>query len=132
MNALINHLIEFLFKNAGLNDAVAQIASDLIAIAIFVVATKRYKAWRWGNWKLVVIRDNQTLTTRTISVRKAEEILEEEDALSRYTKAAASPFTRLQHDVLTWPGLLQINKRTRRIIVDLDADGDGDGDVSVL
>uniref|UniRef100_UPI00405786C1 hypothetical protein n=1 Tax=Candidatus Electrothrix sp. TaxID=2170559 RepID=UPI00405786C1 len=82
-----------------------------------------YKKMRWGGWQAKVVKGEELLSTRPISLRRAELILDDDNELSVYIKGIVSFHDWLNMDICSDEAktekLLIIDRKKKEIIVDL-------------
>lgn len=83
-----------------------------------------FKHLRYGRWMLSVKRDGEELTHRRLTKERAETITNNPDDLSIYVKGVVSFYADLNMDICSTQaaekGLLVIDRKARRIVVNLD------------
>lgn len=83
----------------------------------------RWDKWRYGGWCVIVIKNGREVVNRSISVRKAKEILAEPADLSVFLKGVVSPYGWINCDPIgkgLEVGLLRRDDSRRQIIFNLD------------
>ncbi len=108
--------------------AIAQnLAASFLAVVIGIAFTylvrRQWDRWRYGRWRVVVLKAGQTKVDRAISVDKAKEILNEPSELAVFLKGVASPYGWINCDILDEGrklGLLVEDHVKRVFTVDLD------------
>ncbi len=103
------------------------ILGELIVVIVgvlFAYGIKRqYDNWRYGRYRIRVIKNQQEKVNRPISPRKTQEILDEPADLAVFLKGVASPYGWIRCDILGEGqdlGLLIIDREKREFIIDLD------------
>ena len=107
------------------------ITQTLVAEFIVVVAGVLFahfiQGWwekrRFGNWKVILMRDGNPVLQRAISPRKARELSEEPAELSVFLKGIASPYAWITCDLIEEGkkiGLLAEDRSLRQYVIDLD------------
>ena len=80
-----------------------------------------YKQWRWGGWKVILLDSKgDELVERKVSIKKAEEILNDESELSVYLKGICSPYRFLKIDLITKGkelGILDVDRKKQLISI---------------
>lgn len=106
---------------------IINLITEVIVVVIGVLAAQVLKRWwdewRYGRWCAIVRRGGAELVKRAVSAGKAKEVLGEPAELSVFLKGLVSPYDTLHCDILEMdqqPGLLVIDRKTRRFVVDLD------------
>jgi hypothetical protein len=111
----------------ALDFIVQSLLSEFVAVVagvLFVQLVQRqWEKWRFGGWKVIILKEGTTLLNREITPRKTKEILGEETDLAVFLKGVASPYEWINCDPLEEGrrnGLLVIDQATRRFTLDLD------------
>jgi hypothetical protein len=80
---------------------------------------------RFGNWKVILLKDGQEELNKNISPGKAKAILNVPEDMGVFLKGIISPFQWINCDLMDEGpelGLLTVDRKARRIIIDLDKD----------
>lgn len=102
---------------------VASFLAVVIGIAFTYLVRRQWDRYRYGRWRVVVLKAGETKVDRPISVEKAKEILAEPSELSVFLKGVASPYGWINCDILDEGrkrGLLIEDHVKRVLTVDLD------------
>jgi hypothetical protein len=101
--------------------------SEFIAVVagiIFVQVVQRiWDRWRFGKWKVILVKNGEEFLEREISTGKSKEILGEDAELAVFLKGVISPYAWVTCDLLKKGreiNLLVEDKKARRFIVNLD------------
>jgi len=108
--------------------AIAQnLAASFLAVVIGIAFTylvrRQWDEWKYGRWRVVILKAGQTAVDRAISVEKTKQILNEPSELSVFLKGVASPYGWINCDILDEGrkrGLLIEDHVKRVLTVDLD------------
>lgn len=78
---------------------------------------------RYGNWQVQIWRKKAHVLHKNISSGKAKAILEIPEDMNVFLKGLISPFATLTCDLVDQGpalGLLKLDRKARRIVIDLD------------
>ena len=97
----------------------------VVVVGVFIAQFLRriWDEWRYGRWYAIVRRNGDDLVKRAVSAGKAKEVLAEAAELSVFLKGLVSPYDTLHCDIIEvakQPGLLLIDRKERRFVIDLD------------
>jgi hypothetical protein len=118
MNDLIGSSIIAILQNL-----IASFLAVVFGIAFTQFVRRRWDERRYGKWRVIVKKKEEIKVNRAISVRKAQEILDEPADLSVFLKGVVSPYGLLNCDIIeegVRRGLLIEDHVKRQFIVDLD------------
>ena len=103
------------------------LVSEFIVVVFGVLFAQfvksKWDAWRYGQWQVIVEEVDGTRHERTISPRKAKEILEASEDLSVFLKGVVSPYGHINCDLVSEGrenGLLEEDHTNRRFVIHLD------------
>lgn len=102
---------------------VTEVIVVVIGVLVAQVLKRWWDEWRYGGWCVIVRRGGAEVVKRAVSAGKAKEVLGEPAELSVFLKGLVSPYDTLHCDILEvdkQPGLLVIDRKARRFVVDLD------------
>ena len=118
MNELIGSSIIAIVQNL-----IASFLAVVFGIAFTQFIRRRWDERQYGGWYVIVKKKEEIKVNRAISVRKAQEILNETADLSVFLKGVVSPYALLNCDIIeegACRGLLVKDSVKRQFIVDLD------------
>ena len=118
MNDLIGSSILAILQNL-----IASFLAVVFGIAFTQFIRRRWDKRRYGGWYVIVKKKEEIKVNRAISVRKAQEILDEPADLSVFLKGVVSPYALLNCDIIeegACRGLLIKDSVKRQFTVDLD------------
>lgn len=114
----LHHILDFI-----LNVFVTEFVAVVFGL-IFVQGIQRiWDRWRFGRWRVILLKDGKEILNRQVSTGKAKEVLGEDAELAVFLKGIISPYDMLHCDLLMEGrqiGLLVEDKEARHFIVDLD------------
>ena len=104
---------------------IGEIIAVIFGVFIFQSIERIIDDIRFGNWKVIILKEGETILTRKISPRKTKELLKEPADLSVFLKGVVSPYQRIHCDLLTEgkeKGLFKESTSQRKFIINLDND----------
>ncbi len=116
-----NEILEWI--KAVAQNLLASFLGVVIGIAFTYLVRRQWEQWRFGRWRVVVVKGGQVKVDRAISVEKAKQIIREPSELSVFLKGVASPYGWINCDILDEGrkvGLLVEDHAGRVFTVDLD------------
>ncbi len=106
-----------------INTLFSEFIAVVVGMAFVILVRDRWVQFRYGKWHVVVKDAGKVYVDRPISASKAKSILEEPAELSVFLKGVVSPYRWIRCDLIEQGkkcGLLVIDKKNRRFIIDLD------------
>jgi len=110
-----------------LNFMLENLAAEFVVVVAGVIFARfivtGWENWRYGRWRVIIVKENQTLLDRAISYPKAKEILDEPSELSVFLKGVVSPYGWINCDILDEGvklGLLHKDVENRLFVINLD------------
>ncbi len=114
----IEQILTFLWE------AIKNEFAAMVAAVLFVQIIQRlWDFLRFGNWRVVLMKEGKEILDREISTGKAKEILDEDAELAVFLKGVISPYAWVTCDLLKKGreiGLLNEDNKSRIFMVDLD------------
>jgi hypothetical protein len=121
-----------------LNFVVETLLAEFVVVVAGVLFVRfiqhQWQNWRFGGWRVIITREGAEVLKRSISPRKAREILDEDADLAVFIKGVASPYEWIHCDPLEEGlknGLLVVDKPHRRLVINLDHNPPGVADRQV-
>lgn len=105
---------------------VTNLLSEFIVVVLGVLFAQfiknRWDERRYGHWKVIINEADGQVHSRSISPKKAKQILEVPEDLSVFLKGVVSAYAQLRVDLITEGrkiGLLEEDRTNRRFVIDL-------------
>lgn len=111
------------FWSGTLQNLIANAAAAFLGVIAAWLVRQVWERWRFGRWRVVVLKRGETKVDRPISVGKAKEIIQEPAELSVFLKGVASPYGWINCDIIQDGcnlGLLEKDARRRIYTINLD------------
>lgn len=116
-------MLEF-FEKAGnfiLNALLAEFVVIVAGVFFVQFIQHRWVEWRYGGWKVIIIKNGEEILKREISAGKTRQIQAESADLAVFLKGVVSPYGWFNCDPLDkGKGVVVEDKVNRVYIIDLD------------
>ena len=101
----------------------------IVGVLIANFIRERWERWRYGRWRVIILKKGEEILNRAISPGKASEILTEPADLAVFLKGVASPYVWINCDLIGEGkdrGLLVEDRPNRRFVIDVDKNPPGE------
>ena len=101
---------------------IGEIFAVIIGVVVVQGIRKLWIHWRYGNWKVIIIKDGKNILTRQVTSEKASHLLHEPADLSVFLKGIVSPYAHIKCDLITKgkeKGLFEDLRKERNFVINL-------------